>query len=363
MNLIMITPRVGISNPLLSFIPTWITHLAQKLDRLWVITPRAEVVPLPYNAIIYEVGRDYQKDETLLHAARNYHQVIWRLTQQEKVDGIFTHMYPLFAILASPYARLHRIPLVLWYTHTYVNWQLRLANMLVARIITASEGSCRLNSDKVKVLGHGIDLNQFTPLPANKETIHKGWKLISVGRISPSKHYEIILEAIQILVEVKGYTEIQLVIIGDAPNDSQLDYAWQIRHSELETRGLSAQVTFLGTIPHPEIHEYLQQADIFISASETGLDKAVLEAMACGVIPLVSLDEFRPTLGVYADRLMYSPRCASDLADRIEMILKLDRARLEDLKKAMPLLVKEHHDIDGLMQKIIRVFTDLSTSS
>ena len=147
----MITPRVDSSDPVHGFIIGWITALARQVEWLWVITPRARQEPLPENVTVYEVGRDYSKGETVFHALRNFHRVMRHLTCKEPVDGIFTHMYPKFAIMAAPYAKLKRLPLVMWHTHTYVSWQLRVAEKLVDCIVTASRGSCRLKSGKIRV--------------------------------------------------------------------------------------------------------------------------------------------------------------------------------------------------------------------
>ena len=72
-------------------------------------------------------------------------------------------MAPLFAVLFAPVAKSSRIPILLWYAHASVTPTLRLAHALVDRCITASSDGFRLTSDKLFVIGHGIDVERFRP--------------------------------------------------------------------------------------------------------------------------------------------------------------------------------------------------------
>jgi glycosyltransferase involved in cell wall biosynthesis len=47
-------------------------------------------------------------------------------------------------------------------------------------------------------------------------------------------------------------------------------------------------VEFLGYVPHPRMPERLRDADVYVSGSaEDGVSMSLLEAMACGVLPVV----------------------------------------------------------------------------
>ncbi len=353
----MITPRVGDSNPLLGFIPVWIRHLAQKVDHLWVITPRAEAVPLPENVQVFEVGRDYARGETIFQAIWKFYRVLWRLIRSGQVDGIFAHLYPKFTIMAGPLARVLRVPLVMWFTHTHVSGQLRLAHLFANRVVTASKGSYNIQNDKVRVVGHGIDTHRFRPQSFDLPRQKSSWTLLSVGRVVPSKHYEVMIAAIEKLTAQKEIAA-QLIVVGDVPPGASPDYLQALR-DDVERRGLAAKIHFVGSKPHESLVEIYQTADIFVSASETGLDKAVLEAMACGVIPLASLAEFRPTLGRYADLLMYPPGDGAGLASSIARLAGLSAAELSAIAGAMPAQVENQHSAAQLMEKIRAIFADL----
>jgi glycosyltransferase involved in cell wall biosynthesis len=356
MKLLMITPRVDSSDSIHGFIVGWVKALAKRVEHLWVVTPRAGKEPLPRNVTVYEVGRDYAKGETLFHALRNFHRVMWHLTQKEYVDGIFTHMYPKFALLAAPYAKLRRLPLVMWHTHTHVSRQLWLAEKLVDRIVTASRGSCRLDSDKIRVVGHGIDTERFVPLSSMRHLAQVS-TILSVGRISPAKHYEILIEAIAKLVDQVNTKPIHLRLVGGALLSEPRIYLEELK-SQVVVRNLSEYVSFEGAIPYEQIASVYQQASIFVSASQTGLDKAILEAMACGLIPVVSLKELVPTLGNYAGMLVYEPGDALDLVDKLRYLLEMHPDEREQLHNEMRRLVKEKHNVGALMERLLDNFRE-----
>ncbi|MCB0196174.1 MAG: glycosyltransferase family 4 protein [Anaerolineae bacterium] len=359
MRLVMVTPRVDKNHPIFGFIPTWVTYLANQLEQLWVVTPRfnSQTV-LPSNVTVFEVGRDTAKQENTLHALQKFHQVMWQLTQFEPIDGIFTHMYPKFALMAVPYAKMRRIPLVMWYTHTNVSWQLRLAEKFVDAIVTASRGSCRLDSPKVRVIGHGLDTGQFAPRHAAKVDHTSKRNLVSVGRISPSKNCHLMIEAVNELVNRRSITNFSLSFVGDVPDENDRPYLQYLQelvaHHNLET-----YVSFMGAIPHKEVATVYQQSDIFVSASQSGLDKAVLEAMACGLIPIVSLTEFVPTLAQYRRLLMYEPAQSTQLAERLETVIRMSPAERLQLGVVMRYIVQKKHDVLGLVKQVVSLFAAL----
>src|SRR3989339_374793 len=80
---------------------------------------------------------------------------------------------------------------------SFHNWLKKLAEKLTDKIFTASKESFRLPSKKVEVTGHGIDLDKFKPAEIKKDG--SKFKIISVGRISPVKNYEIMINATEIL--------------------------------------------------------------------------------------------------------------------------------------------------------------------
>lgn len=353
MNLIMITPRVGTSNPILAFIPNWIKVLSEQVDHLWVISPQVEVIDLPGNVSVFEVGRDYTRKQTFFHAIFNFYRVLWRLLRSGEVDGVLVHMYPRFAIMAAPLTKAWGVPLAMWYAHQHVNWQLKAAHWLVDLVLTASTGSFRIRSKKVSVLGHGIDTDTFRPRQAKRISKQTIYQLLTVGRISPIKRVEDILKAVDILVNRWGYTNIKLTIVGDSPQPNQKGYLEELRAFAKE-KNLETVVHFLGGIPHSEVVEFYQSAELFLSACQSGLDKAVLEAMSCGVPVLASNPEFIPLMSGFDEDLFYVHGNAYSLAEKIDRMLKKNESERWDIGQSLRSVVCSTHRVERLMEMIVQ---------
>jgi glycosyltransferase involved in cell wall biosynthesis len=70
-------------------------------------------------------------------------------------------------------------------------------------------------------------------------------------------------------------------IIGDGPERRRLERL-------AEDLGIAKQVRFLGSVSYAEVAKELRSSDIYVSAVPTdGTSSSLLEAMACGIFPVV----------------------------------------------------------------------------
>src|SRR5581483_963518 len=76
--------------------------------------------------------------------------------------------------------------------HGHVSPMLRLAHALVDGVGTSTPEGFRIPSQKVTITGQGVDLDRFRP-PASPPA---GERLLSVGRFSPVKDFETVLDAL-----------------------------------------------------------------------------------------------------------------------------------------------------------------------
>jgi len=129
-----------------------------------------------------------------------------------------------------------------------------------------------INSSKIQILPNAIDTDRFKPL-----NLKKIYDLIFVGRLVPVKNVD---KIIRLTAEMKKFKKnIKLAIAGDGPERQQLE--------KLTTElGLKSNVIFLGY--QQKVEYFLNQSRFFIMASSSeGLPIALIEAMACGTIPIV----------------------------------------------------------------------------
>lgn len=349
MTLLMITRKVDYSDPLAGFIYTWVKKLGENVDELRVITwQEGDVEGLPENIHIFELPTKMN----LLRKVARFKILV--LKNIRAADGVFCHQMPEYTILAAPIAKLFGKKVVSWYTHKRVSFRMRLMTLLSDTIITASEKSFRLKSRKVKVVGHGIDTQRFKPLqiPNNKSQIPNSFKIISIGRISPTKDYESMIKAMQILRNGR-VKDISLDIYGDVGLPRHRPYLESLTQM-IGVMNLERQVFLKGPVPHGETPALLQNADLFINLSNTGsLDKAVLEAMASGCIVLTCNEAFA---NILPQELLVEKDNPRALAGKIEMVKELSGQEMKHMKEQLRIKVVDNHNLDTLVRKIVEEF-------
>ncbi|MFV0525350.1 MAG: glycosyltransferase family 4 protein [Acidimicrobiales bacterium] len=188
--------------------------------------------------------------------------------------------------------------------------------------------------DRIHVVRCGIDLDAFTyrdprPLPARPV-------IMLVGRLSPEKGVEVLLDALARLTAAGR--DLELRIVGDGPDRAGLEK----RVSEL---GLGDRVGFLGELPPAEVSERLADADVFCLPSfAEGLPVAIMEAMARGVPVVASSIAGIPELVVDGVTGALTPAGSVDgLVVALQRLLTDDQTRLAMARRARD-RVGAYHD-------------------
>ncbi len=344
MKLLIITQRVDTQDQLLGFFIDWIRKFSEKFEKVTVLCLEKGEFSLPENVEVISLGKDrgYPKIGQL--------STFYFLLSTLKYDAVFVHMNPIWVILGGISWRFMNKKIFFWYTSGGVTTKLKLAEKIADVIFTASKESFRLPSKKVIVTGHGIDAELFRP--NSKFDPPAGWtgirnsklRILSVGRISPVKNYETLVDAAKILKD-KGI-DFQVTMVGEAPLDSDTRYLTSLK-LKVKSLKLEDNFDFVGKVSHKNLPEYYQSHNIFIHLSKTGsLDKTILEAMACGMKVLSSSDSARFFL---PSESLFNESNSSELADKIFVM----KDRLVD-----PILrefVIREHNLDALIEKISRV--------
>lgn len=343
MKLLIIAQKVDADDDNLGFFCYWLEKFAQKLDKVYVIGLSVGGHSLPKNITVYSLGKEkgYSKIKQLFLLQK------FLFKNLSKVDGVFVHMAPIFAVSGFPLIKIFNKKLILWYAHGSVNPLLRLAEKLVDKIVTSSPDGFRIKSRKIRVLGQGIDTEQFT-IPQDKLGVRETrLKILSVGRISPVKDQQTLVEAIDILVNKKDIKDIEVRIIGTPIEDYEKEYFEQLKNL-IGERKLANHIKFLGGVHHSDMPRYYRRADLFINTSFTGsMDKVVLEAMASGCLILNCNEAYGPILD---KKYMFKKKDPKELADKISNLK--DAPQDENLRK----IVARNHNLDGLAGKIIQEF-------
>ena len=344
MRLLIITQKVDVNDDVLGFFHHWLEKFSEKLDKVYTICLWQGEYDLPQNVSVYSLG----KERRVSKVGQFFRLQKYLIQILPKVDGIFVHMCPIYAIASFPLAKIFRKKMILWFLHRSVNWKLKLAEKWVDKILTASEESCRLkNRKKIEIVGHGIDTDQFRPLDFIQAS--PKFRILSAGRISPIKDQETLIKAIDILVNQKSIRDIEVRIIGSPLEEEEKRYFEKLKNLVREKK-LENYIKFLGGVSNNQMPHYYQSSDLVINLSHTGsIDKVVLEAIACDSLVLTCNEAFQNVLN---GKYLFRKKDFRDLAGKIISL----RATPRD--KSLREIVIKNHNLDNLIGKIIDAFQE-----
>lgn len=155
---------------------------------------------------------------------------------------------------------LYGVPTFL--TWLYVRWFHRCSRKV---LVTTKSIAKQLGLRNCIVWGRGVDTNLFKP--SGIEKMPHGKTIITVGRVSKDKNLDD-------FCKIRGYRKI---LVGDGPYLSTLKSKYP-------------DVEFTGYIPHGELKDKYNEADVFVFPSKFDtFGLVILEAMACG-LPVVAYD-------------------------------------------------------------------------
>jgi glycosyltransferase involved in cell wall biosynthesis len=324
--LVFLTQSVDPDHPVLAATIPKIRALAERVDEVVVLAQSGGSNGFPANVEVRTFG------------APSRMQRVWRfereLARALPADAVVAHMIPAYVLLAAPLVRPRRTPLLLWYTHWKASSTLSAATRLATAIVSVDRRSFPLASAKVRPIGHGIDVNEFTCTDRPGRT---GLRALVLGRYSPAKGIETILRAVQ---EVDG-AEVQLH--GVALNDLER------RHrGDLERLGIP-----LGdAVPRTQVPELFARSDVLVNNMEAGApDKVVYEAAAACLPVLASNPVFDELFDGYP--LLFERDSPESLAERLRWFARLDENERAEIWRTLRERVARQHSVgtwaDGIL--------------
>jgi len=342
MNILIVTQAVDSGSSTLGFFVEWLREFSKQCGRVEVIALSVGAHDLPPNVHVVSMGKERGAGK-IARLRRLWKGMRAALPQ---VDAVFIHMCPEYLIAGWPILALRRKPVFLWYAHRQNSLRLRLAARLADVIGTIGPGSFPFATPKLRAMGHGIPTERFKPRP---EARMPG-RLVAVGRITPIKRLELLIEALAVMRK-KGIPA-TLDLWGEPIMEEDRTYKRGLERLIAE-RGLGDAVVFRGAASYERMPEIDATAAVALNAAPTGaLDKAVLEAMACGTPVVVCNRNFAPLLGRDADRCL-ADDAPEAVAAKIEALLAQPEAALGTRLRAA---VEDGHSLARLISRILRTY-------
>lgn len=332
MNLLIVTQRVDNRDPVLGFFHGWIKEFAAQCGHVTVIAQCVGGYSLPSNVTVLSLGKERNRSKIL--------QVLWYrwllFRERKNYDAILVHMTPVWAVLGWWPALIARKNMYLWYEARGSRWPLKAAVRIVRKVFSASPYGMPIATPKSVIMGHGIDIQAFCPAPHPRDPK----MLVSVGRITRSKHLDQIINAF-----LEFPLDYSLHLVGEARTEE--DKAFQASLEDaLVQYGLSHRV-HIHPVTQVELPVILQTAHLFLHASTSGLDKALLEAMACECLVLSSSPAFQDLL---------PERCRTSVEGFGPAALKLCALSADSesqLRRELRGIIQEKHALPALIMRLV----------
>jgi glycosyltransferase involved in cell wall biosynthesis len=313
--LVFVTQAADPAHPVLGATLPKIRALAKRVDELVVFADTIDDGALPANCRGYSFAASSQAGRGARYLAALAPEVA------RKPLAVVAHMSPVFALLAAPLTRTFRVPLLLWFTQQASGPALKAAERVVDRVLTVDTRSVPLPSEKIRAIGHGIDLSALPCVPERHPPLRR---LLGLGRYAPVKGWETVIQALAELPEAT------LTLHGPMLTDADRAYRPRLEALAREL-GVSDRVSFRDAVPHAQVPELIGLADALVNATRgNAADKVVYEA-AASCLPVFAASPVFDTL--LPEELRFHGGYPSSLADRIRAYATVQgselRARVE----------------------------------
>ena len=196
----------------------------------------------------------------------------------------------------------------------------------------------------IELVENGVFSVLDVPKPVSQST---QINVLYVGRIIDLKMIDIAIDAV-----MQCKSDIQLTILGDGPLRRHL--------MEYAQTNAAGKVQFMGAVPHAEINQHYDQADIFIlpSVRECG-GAVVLEAMARG-LPVIAVNWGGPADYITQETgFLIEPKSrdymVEEFANTIELLAHQPALRFK-IGEAAIARVKQHFTWDKKIHDIIDIY-------
>ncbi len=355
MHLVFITQVVDSEDPVLGATVAKLRALAKECDRLDVICGAVGKHDLPTNVSL----STFAASRRAARGARFTTSLV-SILKKGRPDGILAHMCPIYLILAAPLAKPLRVPLLLWYTHWSIDRELRMATPLSDAILSVESRSFPLENSKIQGIGHGIDIDQFTPV---SEPLHDNGRLrlLGLGRTAPWKGFMTLLEALELAYEngLDASLELRSPSVTQSEKQHRIELQEAISRSELRDR-----VRLEQPVPRTQVPDLIRAHDALVNPTReqphgAALDKVVYEASACGVPVIASNPQLDSFLSDVPIELRFRSGDAEDLSRVLTAFAGSDAAARKQTSRELRRRVEEGHSVATWAERVVEIVQGL----
>lgn len=155
----------------------------------------------------------------------------------------------------------------------------------------------------------------FKPMKGKRPENEK-FEIVMTGRLAPEKNQQVLIRAV---ARSAHKDDIHLTLLGNGPKKKSL---------EKLARKLGVDLTF-GFLPKDELIKKLRQSDLYVHSATVEIEAiAAIEAIACGLVPVIADSELSATPQFALDsRSLFTDNDPSSLAGKIDYWYEHDDER------------------------------------
>jgi glycosyltransferase involved in cell wall biosynthesis len=347
MRLLIITQKVDREDPILGFFHNWILELSKRFEAISVICLEKGVYNLPQNVKIYSLGKESGKSK--IKYVKNFFNLILGLYKD--YDLVLVHMNQEYILLGGFIWKILRKKIYFWRNHSQGNLLTIISVWFSNKVFCTSTQSFTAKFKKTTLMPVGIDTSLFRPILDSQFSVSKNKKILFLGRMSPIKRPELLVEALNILKN-KGIDFI-CNFYGDSPAED-LSY-FDLVKNKVKEFGLIERVNFYKGVPNYETPKIYNGHDIFVNLTPSGsFDKTILEAAACGCLLVVTNQSLAREID---NRMIVEKETPNDIAEKISFWLKVDKKERNEVSEKLQKYVLEKHSLNALINKMVKIFS------
>lgn len=306
----------------LGFFQKWVVSLAPHFDHVEVVCLKKGECELPKNVSLYSLGKEDLSGSRAIKRLRyiiRFYSHIWRT--RKNYDVVFVHMNQEYILLGGIFWRMFGKKVFMWRNHYAGNMLTDIAAFFCDKVFCTSRYSYTARYKKTVLMPVGVDEESAH---LDEEISRKPKSILFLGRLDPSKHPDMLIEALGILKK-EGIDCTATLVGGPSKTDSAYPSELQ---AQVERLGLSDRIEFVGAVPNTETYRYYRSHEVFVNCSKSGMfDKTIFKAIACGCLVLATSRDFQDLVG---NDFIFPENDPKTLAQKLDGFLKItssDRAR------------------------------------
>jgi len=332
--------KTDYEDPILSFAIEWIEEFAKNFKEVKVFTTHKGKNEVGPNVKVFELGGG-----SFLNRAKaviRLYGALYQILTEPQKPIVFHHMsVHTVTVLGLP-LKLAGIKQGMWYSHSAKNLELVFASWCVTKIFSSSPAAFPIQSKKAEFIGHGIKTSDFAQ--SKPRSGDEDFKVISVGRITPIKSLEKIIEA----VHGSNFPNKKVTFLGPT-SEKDLNYREKLI---MIGKTLDVEIEFQDSVLRNLVPRVLEEYGLFYTGTPGSTDKAAIEAAIAGCYVLTNNLDTQRLLGMsdlWERNLLASPSLNMQLefiANRPRELIAEDRLRISSV-------AAKNNDLSKVVQTVV----------